>query len=145
MTLDNETCYYKILGLEPTCNQNDIRRAYHKSALANHPDKQPLQQQEHYKAIFQKIQQAYECLSDPKSRAIYDRYRTSDSDLSQEHIDLSAYFGCCFVGYDIKSPKNFYAVYELCFRLIHNSEPSSQSEVRSKLAFKPLGTGIWGP
>lgn len=58
-----EVCYYKLLGLEPDATSEDIRRKYRERALEFHPDKRPADERERCTALFQKIQQAYECLS----------------------------------------------------------------------------------
>jgi len=61
--------YYKILGLEKSASDNDIKKAYRKLALKYHPDKNKSPGAEEK---FKEIAEAYEVLSDPKKRNIYD-------------------------------------------------------------------------
>ena len=62
------TKYYKILGVEKTASQDDIRRAYRKLVKTKHPDKGGSQKE------FQEIQLAYDTLSDENKRKVYDEY-----------------------------------------------------------------------
>mmetsp|Transcript_27567 Transcript_27567/g.47199 ORF Transcript_27567/g.47199 Transcript_27567/m.47199 type:complete len:153 (+) Transcript_27567:513-971(+) len=64
--------FYNILGVPATASQDDIKKAYHKKVKDAHPDKNPGYEKQANKR-FQKIQQAYEILSDSKKRAEYDR------------------------------------------------------------------------
>jgi DnaJ-class molecular chaperone len=58
--------YYNILGISKGASTDEIKSAYKKLALKNHPDRGG------NKDTFQKIQQAYEVLSDDKRRSEYD-------------------------------------------------------------------------
>lgn len=62
--------YYKILGLERTATQADIKRAYRKLARKYHPD---VSKHAHAEDQFKELGQAYEVLKDPEKRAAYDR------------------------------------------------------------------------
>ena len=63
--------YYALLGIDRQAAHADLRRAWRKLALRWHPDRAG----EGATASFQKIQNAYAVLSDPLSRAAYDRRR----------------------------------------------------------------------
>ncbi|GAB7339690.1 hypothetical protein MBLNU457_6266t1 [Dothideomycetes sp. NU457] len=62
--------YYKILGVEKDANDAEIKKAYRKMALVNHPDKNP--DDETAAERFKDIGEAYETLSDSQKRAAYD-------------------------------------------------------------------------
>lgn len=68
------THLYDILGVAPDASSADIKKAYRKQSLANHPDKNPEIDPAVANEKFAEINHAYETLSDPDSRAAYDRY-----------------------------------------------------------------------
>ena len=64
--------YYKILGVDKTASQEDIKNAYRKLARKLHPDMNPNDKEAHTK--FQQVNEANEVLSDPAKRKKYDQY-----------------------------------------------------------------------
>lgn len=64
--------YYKILGIEKSASQEDIKKAYHKLARKHHPDLNPNNKEAH--KLFQQINEANEVLSDAEKRKKYDEY-----------------------------------------------------------------------
>ncbi|NWQ91562.1 DNJB8 protein, partial [Burhinus bistriatus] len=63
--------YYKVLGLQKSASQDDVKKSYHKLALKWHPDKNPSNKEEAEKK-FKAVAKAYEVLSDPQKRLLYD-------------------------------------------------------------------------
>ena len=72
-TLKNKD-YYEILEIVRTCSQEDISEAYRNLSLKYHPAKAPPEKKEVYELHFQKLAEAYEVLSDPTRKGIYDIY-----------------------------------------------------------------------
>lgn len=66
--------YYAILGVPATASAEDIKKAYRKLALEHHPDRAGKESE----ARFKEINEAYQILSDPKKRAVYDRYGSAE-------------------------------------------------------------------
>ncbi|XP_046576033.1 dnaJ homolog subfamily B member 4-like [Haliotis rubra] len=63
--------YYKILNVAKGASDEDIKKGYRKMALKYHPDKNKSPGAEEK---FKEIAEAYEVLSDPKKKEIYDKY-----------------------------------------------------------------------
>lgn len=64
--------YYKILGVDRSASDEDIKKAYRKLARKLHPDLNP--NDKDAKQKFQQINEANEVLSDPEKRKKYDKY-----------------------------------------------------------------------
>ena len=63
--------YYKILGVQRSASAEEIQKSYRKLAAKLHPDINPDDKQA--KKRFQELQKAYEVLSDPEKRKLYDQ------------------------------------------------------------------------
>ncbi|QJD95382.1 J domain-containing protein [Mucilaginibacter robiniae] len=64
--------YYKILGIDKTASEKDIKNAYRKLARKYHPDLNPNDSEANKK--FQELNEANEVLTDPEKRKKYDQY-----------------------------------------------------------------------
>ncbi len=100
-----EIDYYEVLEISRDADANEIKKAYRKLALKYHPDRNQGDKEAEEK--FKLVNEAYQALSDPKKRAIYDRYGKSGldsqgfrgySNMDSEDImdDLSSIFESVF-------------------------------------------------
>ncbi|KAF4353307.1 hypothetical protein G4B88_015261 [Cannabis sativa] len=64
----NNTRLYDVLGVSNNASPDDLKKAYKKAAMKNHPDKGGDPEK------FKEVGQAYEVLSNPEKRALYDEY-----------------------------------------------------------------------
>ena len=64
--------YYKVLGVDKSASEEDIKKTYRKLARKLHPDLNPADKEAHQK--FQRVNEANEVLSDPEKRKKYDQY-----------------------------------------------------------------------
>ncbi|XVF37936.1 hypothetical protein REPUB_Repub20aG0054400 [Reevesia pubescens] len=68
-----EMSFYQLLGIPETGTLPEIKQAYKQLARKYHPDVSPPDRVEEYTEQFIRVQEAYETLSDPRTRALYDR------------------------------------------------------------------------
>ncbi len=64
--------YYETLGVARNASEAEIKSAFRKLAMKYHPDKNPGSKESEDK--FRKINSAYETLSSPEKRSLYDRF-----------------------------------------------------------------------
>jgi molecular chaperone DnaJ len=64
--------YYETLGVERKASVEEIRKAYRKLARKHHPDLNPGDKSSEDR--FKSVQEAYDVLSDPKKRQVYDQF-----------------------------------------------------------------------
>ena len=64
--------YYEILGVPRDASTKDIKQAYRRLALELHPDRNPDNKEAEDR--FKEAAEAYDVLSNPEKREIYDRF-----------------------------------------------------------------------
>jgi DnaJ homolog subfamily A member 2 len=80
------TNLYQILGVENSASADDIKKAYKKLAVQNHPDKGGDEKK------FQEISNAYDILSDPDKKRAYDNGNNGQHHHHANHEDIFAHF-----------------------------------------------------
>src|SRR4051794_31051938 len=68
----NKRDYYEVLSLGRQATTEEIKKAYRKLAIQFHPDKNPGDKKAEEK--FKELSEAYEVLSDPQKRQMYDQF-----------------------------------------------------------------------
>ena len=71
--------YYKTLGVKRAATQEEIRKAYRRLARKYHPDLNPGDKSSEEK--FKQLSEAYDILSDPKKREVYDKFGTYNDNI----------------------------------------------------------------
>lgn len=100
--------YYKILGVEKSCNAEDLKRAYKKSAFQWHPDKWANGTDEEKllaEKNFKELGEAYSLLSDPQKRNLYDSGQMDNEAEGMrggggmgQDVDMMSMFNMMFAG-----------------------------------------------
>uniref|UniRef100_A0A3B3ZKE0 J domain-containing protein n=1 Tax=Periophthalmus magnuspinnatus TaxID=409849 RepID=A0A3B3ZKE0_9GOBI len=88
--------FYKVLGVSPDSNEDEIKKAYRKLALKFHPDKNSDAEAEDK---FKEIAEAYEILTDPKKRNIYDQFG-EEGNIFRNNFQMDPSFSSSFHGSD---------------------------------------------
>ncbi len=84
----NKRDYYEVLGVDSNASAAEIKKAFRKLAMQSHPDRNKDHGAEER---FKEINEAYEILSDPEKRAVYDRFG---------HAGAQGFGGRGFEGFD---------------------------------------------
>lgn len=80
---------YEILGVPNDASEDEIKKAFRQQARKYHPDNKETGNEE----IFKEVNQAYEILSDPEKRTIYDQYGMGGLRSTFTDIDFDFGFG----------------------------------------------------
>ncbi len=89
--------YYEVLGVEKGASAEDIKRAYRKSAMKYHPDRNPGDKEAEEK--FKELGEAYEVLSNDEKRSRYDQFGFAGVDPNYGAGQGGAYGGAGFGGF----------------------------------------------
>ncbi len=81
--------YYAVLGVGKGASDDEIKKAYRKMAMKHHPDRNPGNKSSEDQ--FKTLQQAYEVLSDPQKRQVYDAYGHEGVDAARGYGGGSAH------------------------------------------------------
>src|SRR5690606_21797301 len=64
--------YYEVLGVSRSAGADELKKAYRRCAMKHHPDRNPGNAAA--EAAFKECKEAYEVLSDPERRRMYDQH-----------------------------------------------------------------------
>jgi molecular chaperone DnaJ len=64
--------YYEVLDVARTATEAELKKAYRRLAMKYHPDRNPNDHEAEER--FKEVKEAYEVLTDPQRRAVYDQY-----------------------------------------------------------------------
>ena len=130
--------YYDVLGgIKMHSTPEQIKRAFHKSSLKYHPDKEGLNKETKESGgdepVFLKVKEAFETLSDASKRKAYDSTINFDDGIPAAS--------------DMKSDKDFYQIFGKCFernlRFAAENDPdqAAAAAARKKLSKQKRGKG----
>ncbi|PIA40195.1 hypothetical protein AQUCO_02500119v1 [Aquilegia coerulea] len=111
--------YYNILKVNRNANEEDLKKAYKRLAMRWHPDKNQTNKKE-AEAKFKQISEAYDVLTDPQKRQIYDLYGEEALKSGQVPSPPSAFRNSSTTGVHPNSsfrfnPRNAEDIYEELF------------------------------
>jgi len=87
--MTTKTDYYDLLGVSRDASPEEIKKAFRRLAMKHHPDRN---RDPGAEDRFKEINEAYEVLSDPQKRSVYDRYG---------HAGMDSSFARGFDGFDL--------------------------------------------
>ncbi|MEO7013661.1 MAG: molecular chaperone DnaJ [Dokdonella sp.] len=70
--MTTKRCYYEILGVQKNASEDELKKAFRRSAMKCHPDRCP--DDPHAQERFKEAKEAYEVLGDGQKRAAYDQH-----------------------------------------------------------------------
>ena len=143
--------YYKILEINKSATEEEIKKAYRKLAMKYHPDKFANSSEEEKKKAeekFKEIQEAYETLSNKKKKEIYD-YQNSEeykkNNRDNEFKNFASNFSSSNSSFE---PNDFFSnfqgedIFNNFFNFKGNPVFGEDLEMKIKIPFKNFVTGI---
>lgn len=125
---------YKILGIDKSCNENDIKKAYKKLAFQYHPDKNNSSDAE---SKFREISEAYDILMNTDKRRMYDNfgYDSISGDIPQINpLELfQSLFNVDFTGLGENMNSNIFVFSDLSSSPFLNSNPVMKYNLKCSL------------
>ncbi len=114
--------YYTILGVEKNASDEQIKKAYRNLAKEHHPDKGG------NKETFQKIQEAYNTLSDPEKRKLYDNPNSINQEFMNNIFSSNFQTGFSFdfkdffhgTSHRLRKRKDHSFIYEISLQDVYN-------------------------
>ena len=108
--------YYKILGVSKSASAEEIKKAYRKSAMKYHPDRNKGDKKA--EAMFKDVSEAYAVLGDKEKRKQYDTFGSEgfQSRFSQEDIFRDFDFGSIFSEFGIGGGRRNQNIFNQFFR-----------------------------
>lgn len=149
-----ETDLYAILCISPIATPRDIKAAYRRLAVANHPDKNP---DPSAHAAFIRISEAYQVLIDPKRRLAYDRAKKWEREAPFDSVEADEVFGNFFAGAGGGWGTPVFDAYRTteehttninnlfgCSDILTNRKKGTEVTTRTiSLTFAELWSGVW--
>lgn len=129
--------YYELLGVNKNSSEEEIKIAYRNKAKEHHPDKGGNVEK------FKEIQSAYETLSDPKKRKLYDNPQTSNP-----FGNFGFDFGDIFQQFNFRGRQEFVedldirVSVEVPFKNVYQNKPVDVNYYKHSPCSKCDGTGV---
>ncbi|XP_063603397.1 dnaJ homolog subfamily C member 9-like [Penaeus indicus] len=107
------SCLYKVLGVEKSARENELKKAYHRVSLKVHPDRVSEDDKQEATQKFQTLGKVYSILSDKDRRAVYDETgEVDDENLAPDDRDWDQYWRLLFKKITVDDIKNFEESYK---------------------------------
>ncbi len=123
-----KTCYYEVLTIGKTATPDEIKRSYRVLALKWHPDKNP-DDIKIAEEKFKEIGEAYSVLSNPDSRAKYDKY--GHDGLDNPFADFEGAADLFFSFFEDGSQNGFLSPEELAFLMAAGTKGGASRRKRA--------------
>ncbi|CAM0911169.1 unnamed protein product [Alopecurus aequalis] len=130
--------YYNVLKVNRGATEEDLKKSYRRLAMKWHPDKNPGENKAEAEAKFKKISEAYEVLSDPQKRAIYDQYGEEGLKASADAGGSSSMNGSSNHRFNPRNAEDVFAEF------FGSSKPFEGMGRAKSMRFQTEGAGTFG-